>query len=255
MFSLRNRGLGTYSLKSQDAFDGGVDWRFDMQYNGSNTYMDFCVFEEKGIDWSNWNHIAVTRSYDSATGDFTAIVYVNGVQMDIDEENAPSLVSPTQFFIGKAYDAAKVFNGNIGNFRVYNRILSKAELGANYLDEAKDYGINTSVYVDGDVTWTTADDLVDATTSIKASFTLKNGTLIDRTIFGALALYSENGCLLKCAANPAISLLGGDSTPVNLELTGISVPERCYAKIYIWEAGTLRPLMGEAIELNYEVYL
>jgi hypothetical protein len=77
-----------------------------------------------------WYHVAVTHDASSDTND--PLIYINGVSQTLTENQSPSgdvNTNPDDFIIGnRANDLARGFDGIIDEVRIYNRVLSGAEI-------------------------------------------------------------------------------------------------------------------------------
>ncbi len=97
--------------------------RFGIKNGGSEQ-----IVETSQLAANQWVHVALTL------GKGTAKLYVNGALKSTSNSITikPSDFQPTVNYIGKSQFADPLFNGMIDEFRVYNRVLSDAEIGAVY---------------------------------------------------------------------------------------------------------------------------
>lgn len=114
--------LGIEGSKLLRFGDAGVD-PLQLQFAASPnvTNSQWTVEKEK------WQFITFT--YDSATG--VCQFYVDGVQKggDIASNNRGTVSwNSSQFYVGKSYSNNRDFSGDMGELRVWNRVLSKEEI-------------------------------------------------------------------------------------------------------------------------------
>ncbi|MDX2023867.1 MAG: LamG-like jellyroll fold domain-containing protein [Deltaproteobacteria bacterium] len=113
--------------------NGGIEYRLLM---GPSAAMYPTVASSGGsvgggtspLSLNTWHHVAVT--WDGATG--TLKTYVEGVKVD-ESAGAPGALASASgnLFVGsRAGGSANKFNGLIDDFRLYNTVLSDAEIGA-----------------------------------------------------------------------------------------------------------------------------
>jgi hypothetical protein len=102
---------------------GGNKLQFVIR-NGSSEK----AVETAQLPANQWAHVAVTL------GNGTAKLYVDGALKATTSGVTikPSDIQPGMNFIGKSQFPDPLFNGMIDEFRVYNRVLSDAEIGAVY---------------------------------------------------------------------------------------------------------------------------
>jgi len=111
--------------------DGVNSWRF--AFNGSITYDTPTAFTTTG----SWKHIVATVS-----GAIPQTVYVNTVSESFTGSGTPVLSNPQTFELGRRTDTADQYvNGKIGEFRVYNKVLSAAEVSQNFNATRAKYGV------------------------------------------------------------------------------------------------------------------
>ena len=86
------------------------------------------------ITMDAWNHIALT--YDNALTTNDPVIYINGVSVNVNESSAPIGAIDTdevlQFVIGNIANSGLdyPFGGQIADVRIYDRILTAAEIAA-----------------------------------------------------------------------------------------------------------------------------
>jgi hypothetical protein len=90
-----------------------------------------------GVAANTWTHVCFT--YDGGTASSGVKIYINGAAVDNANSTAGSFGGPNTaslpFRIGTRFvsnAAASPFNGSIDDIRVYNRVLSAAEVSALY---------------------------------------------------------------------------------------------------------------------------
>lgn len=108
---------GVYSI-NVDPYNANFSF---LSYNSPNL-----GFWEFAITTGQWVHVAVT--YDPYHTNIDPIAYVNGSPKAVTETVTPSgshAITPTKIYVGNPYAA---FNGKIADERVYNRILTAAEI-------------------------------------------------------------------------------------------------------------------------------
>jgi hypothetical protein len=90
-------------------------WSAEQQINGSSA-----------LPTGQWTHVAVTRSGN------TGRLYVNGAQVGQNSNltlSPASLGNTTQNWIGRSqYSADPFLDGQVDDFRIYNRALSSSEI-------------------------------------------------------------------------------------------------------------------------------
>lgn len=129
------------TLAARVKWNGGANWQriFDFG-NGTNQYLflapngRFAIKNggaEQTLDISplpvgEWVHVAVTLGANSGK------LYVNGALASTAAITiTPANFNPTLNYLGKSqYPADPLFNGTIDDFRIYNRVLSAAEVAA-----------------------------------------------------------------------------------------------------------------------------
>jgi hypothetical protein len=83
----------------------------------------------------NWHHITATN--DGAT----SILYVDGAQSGLARTAAGVGTKQANIILGKwDFLDSRFLNGNIADFKIYNRALSPAEVKQNYHATKKRYG-------------------------------------------------------------------------------------------------------------------
>lgn len=126
------------------AYDSSYFW-IQVSWTGANRHL---IFSAKGKDYgitanklgvlpqNQWSHIAITYTY----GDAQPIFYVNGVSQTLSFSSGSAGIGggdkPGQLIIGNQYDYTNQYNsafgGRIKDARIYNRILSGAEITILY---------------------------------------------------------------------------------------------------------------------------
>ena len=113
---------------------GNNTLRFDIKNGGSEQSV-----ETAQLPANQWVHVAVTL------GNGTAKLYVNGALKATSSGFTikPSDLQPSMNYIGKSQFADPLFNGMVDEFRIYNRVLSDADIGAVYNQTG--YGADNSL--------------------------------------------------------------------------------------------------------------
>lgn len=117
--------------------DAGVD-PLQLQFAASPNVTN----SQWTIEKEKWQFITFT--YDSSTG--VCQFYVDGIQRggDIASSNRGRVSwNSTQFYVGKSYSDNRDFSGDMGELRVWNRVLSKEEI------QSKNHFYKVDVDADG----------------------------------------------------------------------------------------------------------
>jgi len=112
-------------------FDGYSTIRFDTSPDGS-FYSDNSV-EGGAVKVKEWNHVAVTYSYNAAKNVAVSTLYVNGEEVDSKELGHPGLFvnQNTPTYLGYSPEwggSPKYFWGTLDEISIYNRVLSANEI-------------------------------------------------------------------------------------------------------------------------------
>jgi hypothetical protein len=122
-----NFGTGTTAYMFLTPNSSSSTLRFSITSGGSGSEQQI---NAPGLPTGTWQHVTVILAASSGT------LYVNGVQVAQDASltlNPASLGSTTQNWIGRsAYSADPYLNGQIDNFRIYDRALSATEVQTLY---------------------------------------------------------------------------------------------------------------------------
>ncbi|MDE2038306.1 MAG: peptidoglycan-binding protein [Patescibacteria group bacterium] len=102
-----------------------VSNRWDLTSDGSHDFLS----ATNAIVTGAWNHVCATRASSGA-----GVIYVNGVQSGAGSSGTPVAGSP--FTVGNHPWQSHPWNGSIDDVRVYNRLLSAAEVQAIYAEGA-----------------------------------------------------------------------------------------------------------------------
>ena len=96
---------------------------------------------------NQWVHVAVTL------GKGTAKLYVDGAMKATTSSFTikPSDLQPSVNYIGKSQFSDPLFNGKVDEFRIYNRVLSDAEIGLSITKP--DMGMTTACSVSARSGW------------------------------------------------------------------------------------------------------
>lgn len=220
---------------------------FQMKLHDNQNTMK--SYSAKGV-YGSWAHYVFTREYTDAG--CVQKLYVNGVLTDSQTDSTATVpekfTSGTMYIGGGSWANAEIsMTGSIATFKVYNKVLTEAEAKEKYTKEASTYGVEiptTDISLSDVVGWKSGDDAVSGInsdmTALSATFTLQNNTTSEQTAFCVLALYNKDGKLLSCDVDPTVAV--GEAK--TLSLTSITVEEGCYAKLLVWESGTLRPFVS-----------
>ncbi len=96
-----------------------------------------------GIDDGDWHHVAIT--YDQSSNGVTS-VYIDGV-LDTQANTPGSWSWPTndELELGRSHDSYwKIYNGQMDDFRIYNRILTASEVSTIGTESTSDTLIDTN---------------------------------------------------------------------------------------------------------------
>lgn len=153
-------GLPSIVMANSSAF-GSQTIRFEYGATGNFVVR---VAVSSTIVFGLWNHVSV--SYNGST--LTTVdprIFVNGVEVAINPafNSTTGTPNPTlatgSVYIGNRSDGIRTFDGTIDDVRVYNRILSDAELES--LGKAQ----TRLVITDGLVAWWKLDEQIDGATA------------------------------------------------------------------------------------------
>jgi hypothetical protein len=105
-----------------------------LSLNNSNIYI-WCnganLWKSKSFtDFSNWYNATIVF-----VGGSSFDLYLNGVLQSTSgagSQQSSVDLSASNLYLGLYYNAGFTFNGNIGNFQIYNRVLSSTEILHNY---------------------------------------------------------------------------------------------------------------------------
>ena len=114
-------------------FDGSannnaLDFATTTTANGSTVDGEWLA-PPNSISTGTWYHVAV--SYDKSSTVNVPALYVNGVKMSLTTLTSPSVAPPSYAgttFIGNRLDLTRGWDGLIDDLRIYNRLLSDAEV-------------------------------------------------------------------------------------------------------------------------------
>ena len=114
-------------------FDGSannnaLDFATTTTANGSTVDGEWLA-PPNSISTGTWYHVAV--SYDKSSTANIPALYVNGVKMSLTTLTSPSIAPPSYAgttFIGNRLDLTRGWDGLIDDLRIYNRLLSDAEV-------------------------------------------------------------------------------------------------------------------------------
>jgi len=94
--------------------------------------------DNSSLALSTWTHVAYTYAMDDNIAT-NPILYINGVAVTTTESTTPdgTMTSDTggDLYVGNRSDNARTFDGNIENLRLYNRVLTPAEIQSIYDEE------------------------------------------------------------------------------------------------------------------------
>lgn len=102
---------------------------FEIKEIGSTNSGDVTATTDVGD--GNWHHFAVTRSGTTTT------IYINGVQENQETTTSfpggtTNLSNTTSFKLGKAFDPAATYKGQLDEIRVWSTARSAGQISANY---------------------------------------------------------------------------------------------------------------------------
>ena len=111
---------------------------FDQAFTGDGGEWTFSI--TAGV----WQHVAIVYNNNLGANDPT--VYVNGVSVNVTEEQAPGSDTATSdaasdLFIGDAANSIGSWDGLIGETFLFNRVLSPAEVRSVYEITRATYGV------------------------------------------------------------------------------------------------------------------
>ena len=114
-------------------FDGlannnALDFATTTTANGSTVDGEWLA-PPNSVDTGTWHHVAV--SYDKSSTANVPVLYINGVKMSLTTLTSPSIAPPSYAgttFIGNRLDLTRGWDGLIDDLRIYNRLLSDAEV-------------------------------------------------------------------------------------------------------------------------------
>ena len=129
------------SWSGGDTFVGPV---YGTTYNVSNQYLNTDFYSAQNLNDNTWRHVAWTIDPSNTTYKY----YLNGalIKNDISAGYAfPALTTRTNNLLGVATDLSlSYFNGGIDNYRVYNGVLTHAQILDLYNTEGYSNAITTS---------------------------------------------------------------------------------------------------------------
>ena len=123
-----NDGVFAMRPSSTDTSLVGINLNSSLIYiwcNGTNHYKSTSF-----TDFSNYNNATIVF-----VGGSSFDLYLNGVLQSMSESGGQQSsinLSTSNLYLGLYYNTSFTFDGNIGNFQVYNRALSAAEVLFNY---------------------------------------------------------------------------------------------------------------------------
>ncbi|MHB1001274.1 MAG: LamG domain-containing protein [Armatimonadota bacterium] len=100
-------------------------------------------YSAASIVTTRWQHIVIT--YDCTSADNNPAIYIDGAASVVTRNTQPVGTrtddTSDDLYIGNKADASATFSGKFGAFRLYNRILSPAEVKTLFRQSAHRYGI------------------------------------------------------------------------------------------------------------------
>ena len=150
IFGIVNRGFAPPNTTGQMSFRANA-W----SGNNGNFYLSSSV--GYGNNFNKWTHYAITYSYNDPVGTLP-IWYINNVPVTVNTWTAPTGVftpaaSGTLYFGRNGGSSSSGWEGDLDDFRIYNRVLSPAEI-----EELYETGLacrNPDGFRDGDMTYNT----------------------------------------------------------------------------------------------------
>lgn len=123
--------------------DSGSSGRFGFVHHTTGTTGQWAS-PTASIATATWYHVAVTW-----TGTGTPVLYINGASVTVTTITTPtgSLVADAanDLILGNRIDGARVFDGRIADARIYNRVLSAAEMSTIYASKGRDHIVGSLV--------------------------------------------------------------------------------------------------------------
>ena len=113
-----------------------------------NNLIDGCSYQLPGSYNDNiWRHLSWVLTTDGNTGFGTWSIYINGLMIQqLQRMRYANTVFRSNNYVGKSnWGNDSYFNGAISDFRMYNRVLSSAEIAALYAGKPKPTSFPTVV--------------------------------------------------------------------------------------------------------------
>jgi len=214
------RIIGKYNGTTQFRPDFRVDInnRLLFRYDGTTNLQR--VTSNNTITTNQWQHVAVT--WNGGTGSAGVHIYVNGVEQSYSSSSDGSgLNDGTAFnyYIGNNNTAERTFDGHIDEVRIYNRVISSAEIRA--LANGNMPGTGTGTY-------TLQDNLdVNGTLTLNAG-ELHTGSNRDINVgrswmnHGGIFTATSGDVFFDGASSNGL-ILSGSQTFYNVDITGSGV--------------------------------
>ena len=173
---------------------------------------------------NEWKHLAFTKAYDETAGEWTYALYIDGAKIS-SATKAAEFGNETSnvLMIGNNQGLAHGFEGDIATFKVYNTVLTEAQIKASY--KADKEGMQGLIAL-GE--FNTESETITATV---------DADLLAQNPFVVIALYDENDDLVQVATGTTLTISGE-----------VTLKEGYRARCFVWGSKTdLKPLTKEAI--------
>jgi hypothetical protein len=114
---------------------------FAIQYAHSFTSGGRNASTADNIPYNTWFHFAITYNANSTANN--PIIYINGLDISATIGGTPTgtRALSTSTTIGSALTADRPYDGNISDFRMFNKILTPSEIDAIFQETRGKYGI------------------------------------------------------------------------------------------------------------------
>jgi hypothetical protein len=201
-------------------------FRFVITINTANT-----TISDISGNYNNniWYHVAITITYSAGTSS-TVTVYINGLNKSLTTTNTyPNIITRPYCYLAKGYGVDVQFFGNIDDFRVYNSVLTQANITALYNTNAINNYTQSKIYLLYSTPVNSASTPITPNTSLTNVGTNKTyyywndpyaitNAIINRTNPYNFSYTYYNGDLLPQFPNAKVSIIINDL--VTLKLNG-----------------------------------
>lgn len=117
-------------------FEENAIGNFDVIYGNDGGTYDGATFLSNSMQINTWYHIGFVWN----TSANNVIGYLNGVQV-FNKSNTYWATTMPAITIGGGFDSSRYWNGKIGPFMIYNRVLSGNEILQNFNNGRQRFGI------------------------------------------------------------------------------------------------------------------